>query len=238
MGEDLKAIAERLKISEETAKLWLDHGAPIGVPDRIDFGAVASWVADHRDLVPEPGRESGMHVDRPHLVDASEPTGRGADVEGDRDESDWVWQFLREVLEATIGIEGAGAKSALLSSDRSTSCLREFTQVILRAFQENPAACRELTSLLTKAAGSANNSPSDASVREVRGGALEVKEDVMREPPAAKGDDQDDMDVVVITPTAFIKAMISIAWSCFRHPFSATQIDPETGRVVHNESTA
>ena len=35
-----------------------------------------------------------------------------------------------------------------------------------------------------------------------------------------------------ISPWAFLRAMIAIAWSAFRHPFTTTVVDLSTGRVV------
>jgi hypothetical protein len=44
--------------------------------------------------------------------------------------------------------------------------------------------------------------------------------------------DQGQPGVVVIRPAAYLKAMVTIVWSSFRHPFSSTIIDLSTGREV------
>jgi hypothetical protein len=41
-----------------------------------------------------------------------------------------------------------------------------------------------------------------------------------------------DPDAVRISPRAFLRAMVVIAWASFRHPFSTTVIDLSTGEVV------
>ena len=44
-------------------------------------------------------------------------------------------------------------------------------------------------------------------------------------------------DTVYVTPVAFLKSVLAIGWSCFRHPFSTTTIDLATGSVIPPEST-
>jgi hypothetical protein len=38
--------------------------------------------------------------------------------------------------------------------------------------------------------------------------------------------------VLYISPRAYLKSMLAIAWSAFRYPFSTTMIDLSTGNVV------
>ncbi len=51
-------------------------------------------------------------------------------------------------------------------------------------------------------------------------------------PDPAQGPDPSSPGPVRIPPAAFIRAMIAVAWSAFRHPFSTTVIDLSTGKVV------
>src|SRR5437870_2388977 len=39
-------------------------------------------------------------------------------------------------------------------------------------------------------------------------------------------------DIVRISPTAFLRSMVMLAWTAFRYPFSTTVIDLSTGRIV------
>jgi hypothetical protein len=49
-------------------------------------------------------------------------------------------------------------------------------------------------------------------------------------------DDVEDAEKpVAIPPLAYLRAMLTIAWSAFRHPWSTTTIDLATGRVIHRE---
>ncbi len=44
-----------------------------------------------------------------------------------------------------------------------------------------------------------------------------------------------DEERVYISPGAYLRSMLAIAWSAFRHPFSTTTIDLTTGEVLSNE---
>jgi antitoxin VapB len=48
--------------------------------------------------------------------------------------------------------------------------------------------------------------------------------------------ESDDAEFVYISPRAYLRSMLAIAWSCFRHPFSTTRIDLATGEVIPLES--
>ncbi len=39
-------------------------------------------------------------------------------------------------------------------------------------------------------------------------------------------------ETVSIRPTAFLRTMLTIAWECFRHPFSTSVVDTTTGRLL------
>jgi virulence-associated protein VagC len=41
-----------------------------------------------------------------------------------------------------------------------------------------------------------------------------------------------DVEDVYISPGAYLRSMLAIAWSCFRHPFSTTEIDLATGKAI------
>jgi len=49
----------------------------------------------------------------------------------------------------------------------------------------------------------------------------------------AADDDAEDEDMVYISPWAFVRTMLLIAWSAFRHPFSYTTIHMLTGDSMH-----
>ncbi|HMC65526.1 MAG TPA: hypothetical protein VKI65_11365 [Gemmataceae bacterium] len=44
--------------------------------------------------------------------------------------------------------------------------------------------------------------------------------------------------MIYISPLAFLRSMLAIAWSAFRHPFSTTVIDLATGEVISEENSA
>ncbi len=41
-----------------------------------------------------------------------------------------------------------------------------------------------------------------------------------------------EVEAVYISPGAYFRSMLAIAWSCFRHPFSTTEIDLATGKAI------
>lgn len=43
---------------------------------------------------------------------------------------------------------------------------------------------------------------------------------------------------VHISPFAFLRTMLAIAWSALRHPFTTTVIDLTTGQVVEDDAEA
>lgn len=40
-------------------------------------------------------------------------------------------------------------------------------------------------------------------------------------------------EAIYISPWAYVRAMLVIAWSAFRHPLCRTTVDLETGECVH-----
>ena len=46
--------------------------------------------------------------------------------------------------------------------------------------------------------------------------------------------EEEESQVIYISPWAYLRAMANIAWSAFRHPFTTTVIDLTTGRVVES----
>ena len=40
---------------------------------------------------------------------------------------------------------------------------------------------------------------------------------------------------VYISPAAFLRSVLVILWSCFRHPLTTTVVDLTTGKVVYPE---
>jgi hypothetical protein len=59
--------------------------------------------------------------------------------------------------------------------------------------------------------------------------------DVERQAPPTTPPEDDQPEAVYIGPWAYLRAMWSIAWSAFRHPFKTTYIDASTGRVIRHE---
>jgi hypothetical protein len=51
--------------------------------------------------------------------------------------------------------------------------------------------------------------------------------------PLRLGARQEGVCVVRITPRAYLKSILAIAWGAFRHPFSTTFVDLSTGESVH-----
>lgn len=46
---------------------------------------------------------------------------------------------------------------------------------------------------------------------------------------------EDTENPFIIPPLAYLRAMVMIAWSAFRHPMSTTTIDLATGQVIQRE---
>ncbi len=49
-----------------------------------------------------------------------------------------------------------------------------------------------------------------------------------------QGKEEDVVEKIYISPWAFLRTMAAIAWSCFRHPLTTTEIDISTGRILKN----
>ncbi len=45
-------------------------------------------------------------------------------------------------------------------------------------------------------------------------------------------------EVMSITPQAYLRSLVAIAWSAFRHPFSTTVVDLSTGESVHLKTSS
>jgi hypothetical protein len=74
--------------------------------------------------------------------------------------------------------------------------------------------------------------------RERRTARREQKPTTMESQPMTKLEgmrrEEPEEEVVYISPRAFVKSMLAIAWSAFRHPLSPTTIDLSTGKYVHD----
>ena len=68
----------------------------------------------------------------------------------------------------------------------------------------------------------------DALERELRWMRRHLRRTVRARP----ADDDGMVPVVYIPPLAFLRAMLNAAWHSLRHPFTSTDIDLSTGRIL------
>jgi len=235
----LRSIASAMKMSEQTAQLWLDHGAPISDPANIEVEKVLGWMDDHPDLVAEEQQRAQRKISfvahtsvvSHHGHFAINDKTRHLKQHGDlrRFRETTGSRFMRRVIESIWGDFGQRAKQALLESDDpSAACVHEFAAMVVKALKDNREATDELARLLalTLRAEASHTTPHTAFHGQ------EVTEDSVDRSAPIPADDSQEVEVVRVSPMAYLKSMLAIAWACFRHPFSTTRIDLATGKLI------
>jgi hypothetical protein len=148
----------------------------------------------------------------------------------------WVYEFLEAVV---LGTDyGYHAKVALNESatdeERVHNAQKEFVRLVVQAIGRNPEVLENLKTILTRTEESRHTPPTSNVVSE----SCAVMEDAMADRPTHSEREPDEVEVVHISPLAFLKSMLAIVWCCLSHPFSRTLIDVTKGEVIHVQSEA